>query len=49
MGLLVLNASNGFSGPAVVSGGTLQVAHAGALGTGILVANGGVLDLPEAA
>ena len=43
-GLLVLNASNGFSGGVAVSGGTLQIGNANALGTGQLAANG-VLDL----
>ncbi len=44
-GLLVLNATNTYSGGTNVTGGTLQLGSAAALGTGSLAANGGVLDL----
>ncbi len=44
-GMLVLNAANGYSGGTNITGGSLQVGNAGALGTGTLAANGGVLDL----
>ena len=44
-GTLSLNGNNTFSGGAIISGGTLQVGHANALGTGSSTVNGGTLDL----
>jgi autotransporter-associated beta strand protein len=44
-GQLDLTAANTYAGPTQVTGGTLKVAAVGALGTGALVANGGVVDL----
>jgi len=44
-GTTILSASNSYSGGTRVSGGTLQVGNANALGTGSLSVNGGALDL----
>ncbi len=44
-GLLTLAASNGYSGGTTVSGGTLQLGNASALGSGTVAVSGGVLDL----
>jgi fibronectin-binding autotransporter adhesin len=45
-GMLVLNATNTYSGGTTVSGGTLQLGHASALGTGgVTVKGGSTLDL----
>jgi autotransporter-associated beta strand protein len=44
-GELVLTASNNYSGGVSINGGTLQLGNAGALGTGPLAVNSGVLDL----
>jgi autotransporter-associated beta strand protein len=44
-GTLILNVANAYSGSTVISGGSLQIGDAGALGTGGLVANAGTLDL----
>ena len=43
--MLILSASNNYSGGTTVSGGTLQVKNPAALGTGGLTANAGVVDL----
>ena len=43
--MLTLSASNTYTGGTWVSGGTLQLANAAALGTGGLTANAGVVDL----
>lgn len=42
-GTLVLTGSNGFSGAATLSAGTIRVGHDGALGSGSLGLNGGTL------
>ena len=42
---LVLAGSNSYSGGSIVSGGTLQMANAAALGTGGLTADAGTVDL----
>jgi fibronectin-binding autotransporter adhesin len=44
-GLLLLTASNSYTGGTAISGGTLQLGNKNALGSGALAANGGVLDL----
>ncbi|MGO9109097.1 MAG: CRISPR-associated endonuclease Cas1, partial [Thermoguttaceae bacterium] len=44
-GTLILAASNNYSGGTTVNGGTLQVANAGALGSGGLVINVGLVNL----
>ena len=44
-GTLILGGSNSYSGATTVSGGTLQVGNANALGSGALAVNGNTLDL----
>ncbi len=44
-GLTLLSGGNSYTGGTTISAGTLQLGNAGALGTGALAANGGVLDL----
>ena len=44
-GTLSLATSNNYSGGTTINGGTLQVANAGALGSGWLAINAGMLDL----
>ena len=44
-GLLILSASNGYSGGTTIGGGTLQLGHASAMGTGWVALYAGTLDL----
>ena len=43
-GLLTLNSVNTYTGPTVISGGTLNAGVAGALGTGVISLTGGILQ-----